>query len=237
MANDKIKGLVIAGRSEKAGVTVYRRGEKMVMRSAHSEQPLRRTRAQFEARQRLGHSIGLWRMLSWAGKPMFAGGKNPYARFRSLAMSLPTVYLPAEGAAAGATLLLPDMPVSEGVLPPVKQWLGEVEGRAALLTGLKQLPKDAEMRLYKLDQREEDGWPVLRISMKRLSAADFRNAGGGLALVDDEFGDERKGWALVMVEGDRCSTQRALSNCTLYKRYTTAEAFAAAVASYGGLVE
>lgn len=57
----------------------------------------------------------------------------------------------------------------------------------------------------------------------------------GLALIGDEFADDVKGWALVHVHGDRCSTQTAVTRCTYYKQFTTEEALQDAAVSYGGL--
>lgn len=59
----------------------------------------------------------------------------------------------------------------------------------------------------------------------------------GWALVSDEFADDMKGWALVHVRGERCSTQTAITRCTYYKQFTTEEALQAAAASYGGLMK
>lgn len=57
----------------------------------------------------------------------------------------------------------------------------------------------------------------------------------GLALIGNEFTDEMKGWTLVHVRKERCSTQTAVTRCTYYKRFTTEEALQEAAASYGGL--
>ena len=35
---------------------------------------------------------------------------------------------------------------------------------------------------------------------------------GGLALVGEEFADENKGWALVRIDRDRCSQQKAMAD-------------------------
>ena len=62
-------------------------------------------------------------------------------------------------------------------------------------------------------------------------------AGGHLALVDNEFADDMKGWALVRVSDDRCSPQTIVTRCTLYQQYTTEEALEKAADSYGGLTD
>jgi hypothetical protein len=53
----------------------------------------------------------------------------------------------------------------------------------------------------------------------------------------EEFADDMKGWALVLVKGERCSPQTIVTRCTLYKQYTTAEALETAADSYGGLTD
>ena len=53
----------------------------------------------------------------------------------------------------------------------------------------------------------------------------------------EEFSYDMKGWALVDVINDRCSSQTIVTNCTLYHQYTTEEALEEAAESYGGLTE
>lgn len=57
----------------------------------------------------------------------------------------------------------------------------------------------------------------------------------GMMVVGDEFADDDKGWALVQVEGERCSPQTIVTRCTFYQQFTTDEAQKAAAKSYGGL--
>ena len=71
--------------------------------------------------------------------------------------------------------------------------------------------------------------------MKEVSRADMTAVDSHLALVGDDFADDMKGWALVRVVNDRCSTQTIVTRCTLYQQYTTEEAMLAAADSYGGL--
>lgn len=44
-----------------------------------------------------------------------------------------------------------------------------------------------------------------------------------------------KGWALVRVNGKRCSSQGIVTRCNYYEQFTTDEAMQVAVKSYGGL--
>ena len=154
MANNKTKGIILTGRLKKAGLTVYLRNGKPVSRPAKSNQPKRRTRKQFIARQQMLHSTRLWKLLKWAGEPLFPARPTAYARFLHLMHRTEVVFLPQRGPLYGATLLLPEMPVSEGVMPTVKQYLGEVDGNAALVTNLTRdsLRRGDKLILYTLTQ-------------------------------------------------------------------------------------
>ena len=231
-------GLLINGSLKRSGVTFYLRNGQMIARSAHSYQPERRTRAQFIARQQLAHSCRLWTLLKWAGDPMFEPTPTAYARFRTLMRRTPVVFVPCRGPLEGATLLLPGMPVSDGVLPVVEQWLGEVDGTAALLTSLTaaDLRRGDSLRLYTLRQRAGER-PAVQISTTDLKASDFQTVDGHLALVGAEFADDMTGWALVHLRGNKCSSQQVVTRCTYYRRFTTEEALKAAAKSYGGLTQ
>lgn len=235
----KILGLLLNGSLKKSGVTFYLRNGQMIARSAHSHQPLCRTRAQFVARQQLSHSSRLWSLLKWAGEPMFEGGVTAYGRFMSLMRRTPIVFLPKCGPLAAGTLLLPGMPVSDGVLPIVEQRLGEVDGTPALLTSLAatDLRRGDTLRLYTLRQCIENRCPRVRINASDLSLDDFREVDGHLAVVDDVFADTMTGWALVRLHGQKCSSQHVVTRCTYYLPFTTDEALLSAAASYGGLTD
>lgn len=232
-------GLLINGRLKQSGVTFYLRNGQMIVRTAHSHQPKRRTRAQFVARQQLSHSCRLWTLLKGAGEPMFEPTPTAYARFRTLMRRTPVVFVPCRGPLEGATLLLPGMPVSDGVLPVVGQWLGEVDGTAALLTSLTSadLRRGDHLRLYTLRQRIDRKSPEVQICMSDLKASDFQTVDGRLTLVGSEYADDMTGWALVHLRGDKCSSQQAVTRCTYYQPFTTEEALQAAAASYGGLTK
>lgn len=237
MAN-KIQGLTITGRLKESGITLYTRNGRTVARTALSHQPNRRTRKQFIARQQMLHSTRLWTILKWAGKPMFPAQPTAYARFLSLMHRTEVVFLPQKGKLDGATLLLPDMPLSEGILPTVKQHLDEVDGNTALVTNLTRdsLHRGNTLILYTLRQ-DTEGTPMVRISRREVMSNEMAETADGLALISDEFADDMKGWALVHVQGEKCSTQTAVTRCTYYKQFTTEEALQAAAASYGGLTE
>ena len=239
MKKRKLSGLLFVGRMPRAGITVYSRGEDIVVRPSKSHQPKRRTRAQFVARQQQNHSCRLWTPLQWAGEPLFDKVPTAYARFRSLMRRTPVVFIPRRGPLSGATFLLPGMPVSDGVLPIVEQWLGEVDGIPALLTSLapSDLQRGDTLRFYTLRQCLKGRCPEVRIDAAMLTLNDFREVDGHLALVDENFADEMTGWALVHIRRDRCSSQTVVTRCTYYESFTTEEALLTAAESYGGLTK
>ena len=236
MANDKIKGLTITGRLKESGITIYTRNGKTVARTATSWQPKRRTRKQFIARQQMLHSTRLWTFLKYAGTPMFPAQPTAYARFLSLMHRTEVVFLPKNGPLCGATLLLPDMPLSEGLLPTVRQRLGEVDGNTALITNLSRgdIHRGDKLILYTLRQ-DIRGMTRAWFSRREVAFTEMAETSEGLALISDEFADDMKGWALVHVRGAQCSTQTAVTRCIYYKQFTTEEALQEAAASYGGL--
>lgn len=254
MKKEKPMGLLLNGSLRSAGVTFYLKQGQMIVRSSKTVAKRSCSRAQFIQRQRMRHTTALWQQLSGC-KPMFGGGKSVYARFASLANRLPAVFVPCKGPLAGASFLMPDMPVSDGSLTPIKQHLGSVDGTAALLTNLEasDFQRSGKFLLYTAEQHTSVRTPKVQFRQVRevgkdefvvlppLSPADSSpRAGeqrGCLALVDAAFADEMKGWALVRVDGDRCSTQGLVTRCRLYEQYTTEEALQQAAESYGGLTE
>ena len=237
MSNEIMKGLVLTGRMKQSGITIYLRNGKAVARTATSYQPKRRTRKQFIARQQMLHSTRLWSSLKYSGEPLFPAKPSAYACFLSLMHRTEVVFLPKYGPLDGATLLLPGMPVSEGVLPVIGQRLGLVDGTAALITDLtrNQLRPTDKLILYTLQQVVEYDRPKVRITRHEVAASEMAETADGLALMGDEFGDETKGWALVHVRKENCSSQTVVTRCTYYQQFTTEEALQTAAQSYGGL--
>lgn len=243
MKKEKPMGLLLNGSVRSAGVTFYLKKGQMIVRSSKSVAKRSCTRRQFIQRQRMRHTTALWQQLSGC-RPMFSGGKSTYARFATLANRLPAVFVPCNGPLDGASFLMPEMPVSDGSLTPIKQQLGSVDGIAALLTGLKpsDLRRPEKFLLYTAEQRIEGNKPVVRfLQVREVAKEEFTEVGGRLALTGDEFADPMRGWALVRVipsatsGEDRCSTQSLVTNCRLYEQYTTEEALQQAAQSYGGL--
>ena len=229
------KGLLFTGRMPQSGVTVYYRNGVLVTRSATSKEKRSNTNQQFVQRQRMRHSIALWKALKPC-LPKFTNGKTNYNGFITLANRLPVVFVPKfwEDCAA---LLMPDIPVSEGTLLPIKQQLGMVDGTPALITNLKasEWGEPERWLLYTVEQFEGKTTPMVSFKVREVSIDEFAEVDGCLALVDNDFSNEMKGWALVRVNGDRCSSQGIVTRCTYYEQFTTEEALQKAAESYGGL--
>lgn len=127
----KAKGLLFTERVPKSNVTVYYRNGDFVVRPSHSEGKRSNTSKQFVQRQRMRHSIALWKALKPC-QPLFTNGKTNYNGFITLANRLPVVFVPKFWDDCAA-LLMPDIPVSEGTLLPIKQQIGMVDGTPAHL--------------------------------------------------------------------------------------------------------
>ena len=227
----------VIGKIPSLGITTYIRNGSVVTRSSHSYSGRRFTRKQFVQRQRMRHSIALWKKLG-PFKPFFTEGKTAYLDFISLANRLPVVYLPKNKAMVEGSLLMPGIPVSDGSLQPVQLTLGEVDGSPALITDVKAsngLPHNAFV-LYCAEQtfRHEE-CPEVNFKVGVVKPEEFVLVDGCLALVGNAFADEMKGWALVRVMGRNCSTQGIVTRCRVYERFTTEEALQTAAKSYGGL--
>ena len=229
-------GVEIIGRIPSLGVTKYIRNGVVVTRvstsDGHSNTP-----KQFVQRQRMRHSLALWKELSrWS--PMFTEGKTAYHRFLSLANQLAVVFLPKNKAEVEGSLLMPGIPVSEGNLLAVQLRLGEVDGTPALLTNCKadEVRPFEVFLLYIAEQqfRRED-CPIVVFKMREVKRDEFAVVDECLALLNNDFANEMKGWALVRVMGKNCSSQGIVTRCTYYQQYTTEEALEAAAKSYGGL--
>ena len=249
MAKQKSTGLLVNGSVKAAGVTFYTRHGQTVVRSARSVQPERRSRGQFDQRMRMRHTIALWHVFRASG-PLFGEGVTAYRRFASAANRLTPVYVPCNGPLGTATFLLPGIPVSAGPTASIKEWFGKVDGEDVLLTNLRpaDLERHEELRLCCLRQSLEGAAPQIVVSWRTLALpnGDESHSGGEphLRLVDGKlavFGgalaDPMFGWALVRVDGDRCSTQAAVTRSTYYERFTTDNALNTAAESYGGLTK
>ena len=232
------KGLMLIGSLRKAGVTTYMKQGKMITRVSNSDERRSNTLPQFIQRQKMRHTTALWKMLKWC-EPMFTERQTAYSNFASLANRLPVVFVPNDGLMSGASFLMPGIPVSDGKLPAIHEQLGEVDGTAALMTDLKgeAWTPQAKLLLYTAEQHIEYEVPRVRFSMREVSWQEMSFVDGHYVLKDEAFADDMKGWALVLVSGERCSPQTIVTRCTLYQKYTTEEALENAADSYGGLTE
>lgn len=231
------KGLILVGSLRTSGITTYLKQGRLITRSATSYEKRSNTMGQFVQRQKMRHSVALWRQLKYC-KTMFTQRPTAYNNFMSLANRLPVVYVEKRWM-ENASFLMPGIPVSDGTLPTINQQLGEVDGIPALITDLqadagKQRTK---LWLYTAEQYGEDRTTQVQFSMREVPWQEMTLTDGHYVLKGDEFADPMRGWALVLVKGDRCSPQTIVTRCTLYQQYTTEEALQAAAKSYGGLTE
>ena len=230
----KTIGTEIIGKIPSLGITKYIREGSVVTRKSFSEGRRSNTSKQFSQRQRMRHSCALWNALSPC-RPFFTGKGSARHQFISLALQLPAVFVPKND---NITLLIPCIPVSSGTLQPIGQQLGTVDGTPALVTDLKagNLHPYAAFLLYTAEQLfYSTDRPYVKFHVREVRLDEFVSADGCLALKDDAFADEKKGWALVQLIGKNCSTQSIITHCTLYERFTTEEALQTAAKSYGGL--
>lgn len=223
------------GRMPSLGITKYVRNGYVVTRISTSE-GRSNTLKQFIQRQRMRHSIALWQRLSPCA-PMFTQGKTAYHNFLSLANQLPAVYVPKMRPTGDSSLLMPDIPVSDGTMPSIEQRLGSVGGTPALITNRKvnDLMPYEFFLLYTAEQVVSSFEPYVIFKVREVKLDEFTTVNGCLALVDNDFANEMKGWALVRMRGRYCSSQGIVTRCKYYEQFTTEEALQEAAKTYGGL--
>ena len=231
------RGLMINGSLRTNGITTYMRNGKMIVRASSSMEKRSNTPSQFMQRQKMRHAVQLWKMLKYSNTTMFTQGSTAYGNFVSLANRLPVVYV-TKGQMDQASFLMPGIPVSDGTLPELEQHLGEVDGTAALITSLKaaDMAFPSQLLLYTAVQTQEYV-PRVRFNVRKVAWQEMTQVDGHYVLKGEEFADEMKGWALVLVRDERCSPQTIVTRCTLYQSFTTTEALQAAAKSYGGLTD
>jgi len=231
------KGLMMVGSLRTAGITTYLKQGQLITRSSTSYEKRSNTMGQFIQRQKMRHSVALWRQLKYI-KTMFTQRPTAYNNFMSLANRLPVVYVEKRWM-ENSSFLMPGIPVSDGTLPAINQQLGEVDGVPALITDLQAdaWVRGAKLWLYTVIQEAEGRAVHVQFSMRQVSWQELMLADGHYVLKGEEFADPMQGWALVLIKGDRCSPQAIVTRCTLYQQYTTDEAMQKAAKSYGGLTE
>ena len=127
------------GRIAGHGITLYRRRGKVYARISTREVSDRQSMNQFKTREKMRHSIALWKCFHTPYKPLMttSDGTIAYNAFLRANSALPTVYLTKQQARQGAALLMPGMVVSEGRLPAVEYDFAVLEsGERVVLTNL-----------------------------------------------------------------------------------------------------
>ena len=228
-------GLMVSKRLRIDGITFYKRGNQLIGRTSSSMAKRTNTLPQFIQRQKMRHATALWRQLKYF-KPMFTQRGNAYQNFISLANKLPVVYVTRRNM-TNTTFLMPGIPVSDGILPTIKQELGQIDGTPALITNLEYAKRhfDERLRLYTVEQNRNNVIPSVRFSMRDVSWDELAVENGCYALKGEEFADDMKGWALVLIKDNDCSPQTIVTRCTFFQKYTTDGALNTAAKSYGGL--
>ena len=233
----KEKGITFTGSLRSDGITIYQKQGKTIIRSSTRSKSNGFTIKQFIQRQRMRHAIALWRGLEFC-YPMFTEAKSAYNGFVSLANHLPAVFVNKYDAMHSPSFLMPGIPVSDGTLPEVKQHLGEVGGKAALITDIRPFIKSYGMELRLFTAEQINGtYPKVEFDVRSVTREELIETGEGLALVGEEFADDNKGWALVLVKGENCSPQSIVTRCTLYQQFTTEEVMNEAAKTYGRVKE
>ena len=211
---------------------------KMITRVSSSDERRSNTLPQFIQRQKMRHTIALWKTLKFC-KTMFTERQTAYSNFASLANRLPVVFVPNNGVMNNASFLMPGIPVSDGRLPAINEQLGEVNGTAALMTDLKAdawMPQ-TKLLLYTAVQHIECNMPLVRFSVREVTWEEMTFVDDHYVLKDEAFADDMKGWALVLMRGEKCTSQTIVTRSTFFQSYTTEEAMQSAAESYGGLTE
>ena len=127
------------GRIAGHGITLYRRRGKVYARISTREVSDRQSMNQFKTREKMRHSIALWKSFYSPYKPLMttSDGTIAYNAFLRANSALPTVYFTKQQARQGAALLMPGMVVSEGRLPAVEYDFAVLEsGERVVLTDL-----------------------------------------------------------------------------------------------------
>ena len=127
------------GRIAGHGIMLYRRRGKVYARISTREVSDRQSMNQFKTREKMRHSIALWKCFHTPYKPLMttSDGTIAYNAFLRANSLLPTVYFTKLQARQGAALLMPGMVVSEGRLPAVEYDFAVLEsGERAVLTNL-----------------------------------------------------------------------------------------------------
>ena len=149
MAKSKDNSLGFTGRIRGVGVTFFRRGGKTYARTSTRTAPNRQSLKQFMNREKMRHSIALWKSFYTPYEPLMetTGTTTAYNAFLRTNSALPTAYLTKQQARQGSALLMPGMVVSEGQLPAVEYDFAVLEsGERIVLTDLMTGIDEGETR-------------------------------------------------------------------------------------------
>ena len=232
-------------------ITLTKRRNGTFTYPAHIRQPHNLSRKKLAVNEQQSHNNALWRALKQSNQVYFDGDKPAYQRFMSLNRESPIPYLKKSQYHSGNALLLPQMVLSQGPLTPIGYQLYEVDGQPALFTDLTKMSiRKGTILLYVLKQKVvhvdcDDDLFYLHITVETVTPEQFTNVPssidtpfkdihGTLALVGERFADPMMGFGLVRVDNGRASSQRVVTRCSYYEKYTTEEAIQAAAKSYGG---
>ena len=108
MAESKNNTLGFTGRIRGAGVTFFRRGGKTYARVSTRTAPNSQSVKQFKNREKMRHSIALWKSFHVPYKPLMEASDNQtaYNAFLRTNSALPTVYFTKQQARQGAAVLM-----------------------------------------------------------------------------------------------------------------------------------
>ena len=184
------KGIMAIGSLRTDGITTYMKQGRLIIRSANSMEKRSNTLPQFIQRQKMRHSVALWKLLKYC-EPMFTKGPTAYNNFLSLANQLPVVYV-EKVLMERTSFLMPGIPVSDGTLPEVKQLLGEVDGVPALITDLKAHDWEpwTKLWLYTAVQTGSDRDALVRFSKREVPWEEVTLVDGHYVLAGEEFADD-----------------------------------------------
>ena len=92
-------------------------------------------------------------------------------------------------------------------------------------------------RLWLYTAEQDKDYNTVRFGKCLVELDDMVAVDGCYALKGKEFANPMRGWALVLVNGERCSPQTIVTRCTYYQQFTTDEALQVAAKSYKGLTK
>lgn len=121
-------------------MTYYQRGGKVYARIGTRYSPNRQSVKQFINREKMRHSISLWKCMLGDAKPLMEAeeGQTAYNSFLKANAQLPTIFLTKEQASQYSALLVPGIVVSSGQMPQVEYDFATLtDGRRVVLTNLR----------------------------------------------------------------------------------------------------